>query len=259
MLDLSIVIVSWNVEKLLQECLSSIYKNQGEVTLEVFVVDNASSDNTIDMIKVNFPQVKIINNINNLGFSAANNQGIEQSQGKYILLLNPDTKIIDQALKRAVDFADKNHRIGVLGCKHLNPNLTIQPSVRRLPKLLPIILVFTKLAKILPGLPSLRRYLAKDFDYKITQPAPQVAGSFFLIRRALIEEIGVLDEKFFIWFEEVDYCKRTTQAGWKVWYKADAEIIHYGGQSFKQRFTLKKQLLFFKSAWYYFKKHGFIQ
>ncbi len=258
MLDLSIIIVSWQVKDLLEKCLTSIYENQDKLTLEIFVIDNASNDGSVEMVKANFPEVNLITNINNLGFAAANNQGVKKAHGKYILVLNPDTRILEDTLSKMVDFMEKNYKVGITGCKHLNQDLTIQHSVRRLPTILPILLILTKLAKIVPGLPVLRHYLAAEFDYKITQPAEQVAGSFFLIRRETIEEVGLFDERFFLWFEEVDYCKRAKEAGWQIWYEANAEIIHYGGQSFTQKLTFKKQQLFFRSAWTYFKKHGFI-
>jgi len=257
MIDISIVIVSWNVRDFLKKCLASIYKNRDELNLEVFVVDNASADGTVEMIEKDFPEVKITANKNNLGFATANNQAIKKTSGRYILLLNPDTEICGNTLKMMVGFMEKNQKIGIAGCKHCYPDWTLQPSVRRLPSLLPVLLILTKIAKIIPGLPALNRYLAKDFDYKITQPAEQVAGSFFMTRKEAIESIGLMDEKFFLWFEEVDYCKRALTKGWQIWYNAENKIIHHGGQSFGQRLTLKKQLLFCKSARYYFKKHGY--
>ena len=156
------------------------------------------------------------------------------------------------------EFMNKNDRIGVAGCRHVNPNWTLQPSVRRFPTIIPLLIIFTKIARINPRLKSLNHYLTRDFNYKITQPVDQVAGSFFLIRKEIIEEVGLLDEKFFIWFEEVDFCKRVNDAGWQVWYNAESKIVHYGGQSFRHRATIKKQILFYKSAYYYFKKHGFV-
>ena len=262
MIDLSIVIVSWNVKSLLKKCLESIKRNQDNLKLEVFVIDNASTDGTVEMAKEDFVSTKktlieFVANKTNVGFAVASNQGILRSAGRYVLLLNPDTEILNNALKKAVDFLDQNPRAGVLGCRHLNPDWTLQPSVRRLPKLWPIILILTKLAKIIPNLKSLNYYLAKDFDYKINQPAAQVAGSFFMVRRETSEEIGILDENFFIWFEEVDFCQRALEASWQIWYNRDAEIIHYGGQSFAQVMSWKKQLMFCKSAIHYFQKHGF--
>ncbi len=258
MVDLSIIIVSWNVKDLLKKCLASIYKNQANLSSEVFVIDNASNDGTPEMIKNNFPQVKLIVNKKNLGFAAANIQGIKQGQGNYFLILNPDTEILDNTLEKMVSFMETNNKIGIASCRHLNSDKTLQKSVRRLPRLLPILLILTKLAKIMPDLSVLKNYFASDFDYGKTQPAEQVAGSFFLIRRKTIDEIGLFDPKFFLWFEEVDFCKRALAANWQVWYYAQGQIIHHGGQSFAQHLTWKKQLIFFKSAWYYFKKHGFI-
>jgi len=256
-MELSIVIVSWNVEKLLAKCLASILKHQKNLELEIIVVDNASTDNTLKILRENFPGVAVIANSENLGFAAANNQGILKAKADFILILNPDTEIINGALQKIIDLMKQNDQIGIAGAKHLNPDWTIQPSVRRFPGFWPIFFILTKIAKIFPNLSPVYNYLAKDFNYQISQPADQVAGSCLMIRRKTIDEIGMFDENFFIWFEEVDLCKRAKAAGWQVWYTAEAEIIHHGGQSFKQQLTFKKQLQFFKSAWYYFKKHGF--
>src|SRR3990167_668192 len=162
--DLSIIIVSWNVKNLLKKCLESIFRNQGDLTLEVIIVDNASRDGTMEMVKTNFPQIKMISNEKNFGFAAANNQGIKQTKGDYLLLLNPDTEIVGSALKTAIDFMKKNQLIGACGIKHLNPDGSLQPSVRRFPTFLAIFLILTKLVKIFPRLPAINRYLAKDFN-----------------------------------------------------------------------------------------------
>ncbi|MDX9893001.1 MAG: glycosyltransferase family 2 protein [Patescibacteria group bacterium] len=255
-IKLSIVIVSWNVKKLLKNCLQSIEKFKGSLSLEIIVVDNASHDQTVEMLKQEFPQVILIPNSKNLGFAAANNQGILRSRGQFILLLNPDTEIVKNKLERIIKFIENKTKAGVVSCKHLNPDWTLQPSVRRFPNFLSIFLIGTKIAKLLPNMPPIYKYLARDFDYKTAQPIDQVAGSFFLIRREVIDQIGLLDEDFFIWFEEVDYCRRARNRGWEIWYTPDFEIIHYGGQSFNQVGTLRKQKLFFKSAAHYLAKHG---
>lgn len=257
MVDISIIIVSWNVENLLNKCLASIYRNQGNVTTEIFVIDNASTDKTVPMIKSFYPEVDLTVNPKNYGFAAANNQGMIKSRGKYVLLLNPDTELMAGTLEKMYQFMEKNSKIGVAGCKHLNSDLTLQASVRSFPTVKPILLIFTKLAKLMPGLKSLNQYLLKDFNYKFSTTVDQVAGSFFMIRHEIIDQIGGLDERFFIWFEEVDFCKRVKEAGWEVWYNHAAQIVHHGGQSFSQELTIKKQVIFFKSAWYYFQKHGF--
>ncbi len=257
MASLSIIIVSWQVKNLLKKCLESIYQNQVDIALEIFVVDNASNDGTAEMVKTNFPQVKLIANQKNLGFAAANNQALKSATGQYLLLLNPDTEILNGALKKMLDFLEASPKIGIAGCKHLNADRTLQPSVRRLPTFFPIFLMLIKITKVFKNLKTIKKYLATDFDYQLTQPTEQVAGSFFLIRKKILEQVGLLDENFFLWFEEVDYCKRAKDAGWQIWYNADASIIHHGGQSFSQQLTAKKQKMFFTSAWRYFKKHGF--
>ncbi|MFA6410613.1 MAG: glycosyltransferase family 2 protein [Candidatus Buchananbacteria bacterium] len=255
--ELSIVIVSWNVKDLLQSCLESIFRNQLDLPLEVIVVDNASGDFTAQMIKDRFPQVKLIANQTNVGFATANNQGILESNSDFILCLNPDTQILNDALQKSLEFLKTNAQIGILGCKHVNPDWTLQQSVRRFPSFWAIFFIITKFAKIFPEMPPIYFYLAKDMNYKLAQPVDQVAGSFFLLRKKMLDEIGLFDENFFTWFEEVDLCRRARDNGWQIWYYPEAQIVHHGGQSFNQQMTWQKQNVFFASAWYYFKKHGF--
>lgn len=274
-MDISVIIVSWNVKSLLEKCLESIFRHAspsspqpspraGEgVLFEVTVVDNASTDGTIEMVREKFPQVRFIANAKNKGFASANNQGIKIASGKYILLLNPDTELTENSLKKVFDKMEQNHPlapslvkegglIGVLGCKLLNSDGTLQPSIRRFPRVADIIIIFFKLHKLFPGL--LGRYLAKDFDYTRESAVDQVMGAFICIRRSVIDKIGMLDGGYFIWFEEVDFCRRVRRAGFKVAYWPATSIIHHGGQSFGQVETLRKQWWFFKSAWRYLTK-----
>ena len=251
---LSIIIVSWNVKDLLKKCLESIYQNQGGLELEIFVVDNASTDGTPEMVKNNFPSVILIDNKSNRGFAAANNQAIKLAKGEYILILNPDTEIVSDAFQKSIEFMEQNQKTGILGCQILNPDKTIQPSVRRLPTFWPIFLIFLKLPKMFPNLPAVKRYLAAGFDYSKIQSVDQVMGAFMLIKKEVFEKIGLFDERFFLWFEEVDLCRRAASAGFEVLYHPEAKIIHYGGQSFSQQGNLKKQWMFFRSAVRYFLK-----
>ncbi|MFA6321999.1 MAG: glycosyltransferase family 2 protein [Candidatus Buchananbacteria bacterium] len=255
--EISIIIASWNVKNLLRHCLNSIYVNSAGIELEIFVVDNASTDQSVEMVRSEFPEVKVIANQQNLGFGRANNLALTQAQGKNILFLNPDTLIKKNCLANILTFLNHNPQAGIVGCQHLNPDLSLQPSVRRFPSFWPIFLIISKIAKIFPNLNTLNNYLARDFDYNLTQLVEQVAGSFMMIRHEVIDEIGGFDESFYLWFEEVDLCRRAVNAGWQVWYFAESQIIHYGGQSFSQQLTLKKQRIFLQSAWRYFKKHGF--
>src|SRR3989344_353610 len=188
-LELAIVIVSWNVKDLLRKCLRTIYQSQHRLTLEVFVVDNASTDGTPAMVEQEFSSAVLITNTQNRGFAAANNQAIAKSTGRYVLALNPDTELKPDTLQQLVDFMDAHPQAGIAGCMHRNPDGSLQPSVRRLPTLGAVLLIATKLAKLWPNAPALRTYLARDFDYKKNQPAPQVAGSFFLLRKTMIDQI----------------------------------------------------------------------
>ncbi|MDD5043302.1 MAG: glycosyltransferase family 2 protein [Patescibacteria group bacterium] len=256
-MDLSIIIVSWNVKNLLQKCLESIYRETKNISFEIFVIDNASTDGSAEMVRNNFPQVKLIVNKKNEGFAKGNNQGIKESHGDFILILNPDTEILDGAIEKTLDFIKSKKDAGIVGCQILNADKTIQPSVRRFPSFWPIFLIFLKLPKLFSNLSTVSRYLATDFNYQSMAEVEQVMGAFILIKRELFEKVGLFDEKFFIWFEEVDLCKRAQKNGYKVYFAPLGKIIHYGGQSFAQQKVIKKQWLFFRSAWYYFIKNGF--
>lgn len=251
---LSIIIVSWNVKDLLKKCLDSIYQNQGDLELEVFVVDNASTDGTPEMVRNDFPSVSLIENKNNRGFAAANNQAIKLAKGEYILILNPDTEIMGDTLQKSIEFMEQNPKAGILGCQILNSDRTVQPSVRRFPTFWPIFLIFLKLPKIFPNLSAVNHYLFRDFDYLKTQSVDQIMGAFMLVKKEVFRKIGFFDERFFLWFEEVDLCRRAASAGFEIFYYPEAKIIHYGGQSFNQQATVKKQWQFFKSALHYFFK-----
>jgi len=254
-IDISIVIVSWNVANLLQKCLYSIYQNSADLSLEIFVVDNASSDNTIKMIKDSFPEVELIENKKNFGFARANNQAIKKARGEYILLLNPDTEILNDNLKKSFQFMRVNQECGVMGPKMYFADQNLQPSVRKFPTFWPIFLMLIKAPKFFNQLKSIDNYLCVDFDYSKKQEVDQVMGAFMMISKKVLDRIGLLDERFFIWFEEVDLCKRIWDGGYKVIYNPEIEIIHHGGKSFSQQGIVTKQFTFFKSALKYFLKH----
>lgn len=254
-MDLSIIIVNWNVKDLLKKCLESIYRETKGASFEIFVVDNASTDGSVEMVKQNFSQVKLTVNNKNLGFATANNQAIKISRGKYVLLLNPDTELIEDAFSIMIRRMDKHEEIGVLGPELLNSDRSLQPSVRRFPTLLSQSLILLKMHRLLPNLKTFRKYFARDFDYSREQNVDQVMGACFMIRREALEKVGGLDENFYIWFEEVDYCKRIKDAGFSVVYTPKTKLIHLGGESFVKQLSLDKQKMFNKSSRYYFRKH----
>lgn len=258
---ISVIIVSWNVRELLKKCLESVFRFSQNTNFEIIVVDNASSDGTVEMLRQNFPQVTLITNAKNCGFAAANNQGIRQAKGRCVLLLNPDTEFIEDTLAKVVAKMESDPPIGVLGCQLLNRDGSIQPSVRRFPTVWSQLVILTKLHHVWPTL--LDNYLARDFDYPPPLPllgeeginvveVGQVMGAFFCVRREVFDKIGLLDEGYFIWFEEVDFCRRAKKAGYKVVYWPGTRVIHHGAQSFKRQMTIKKQWWFFKSALRYF-------
>ena len=251
-MHVSIIIVSWNVKDLLLKCIESVLFFSKNINFEIIVVDNGSKDGTLEAIKHNFPNVKLISNKKNLGFAKANNQGIKESAGEYVLLLNPDTEFIEDTLYPVLKKMESDKKIGVLGCKLLNTDKTIQSSVRNFPSIQDILVIFFKINKIFPKL--LNKYLAHDFDYSKEQEVNQVMGAFFLVRKKVFEEIGLLGEKYFIWFEEVDFCRRVMQNGWKVLYHPNVKIIHHKAKSFLQANTFKKQFWFFRSALRYLLK-----
>lgn len=251
-MKVSIIIVSWNVRDLLKKCIESVFVFSKNTEFEVIVVDNASSDGTAEMIQKYFPEICFIKNEQNLGFAKANNLGIARAKGEYVLLLNPDTEFVEDALSKVVEKMDSDKKIGVLGCKLINQDKTTQSSVRKFPRILDIIAIFSKVYKFIPSV--LDKYLEKDFDYSKEQNVDQVMGAFFLVRKDVFSDIGMMDEKYFIWFEEVDFCLRAKKTGWDVLYFPSTCVIHYGGKSFEQAKTAKKQMWFFKSSMRYLLK-----
>lgn len=256
-MDLSVVIVNWKVKVLLRQCLASIYRETRDLDFDVWVVDNDSRDGSVEMVRAEFPQARLIANEHNLGFAAANNQAIHESRADFVLLLNPDTEIRENAFAKLVTYARANPRIGVVGPRLLNPDGSLQPSVRHFPTLASQLLILFKLHHLWPGLPAFRHYLAADFDYDRAQPCDQVMGAAFLISRKLLDRVGPLDERYFVWFEEVDYCRAARRAGFEVAYWPGAQVVHHGAESFGQLFGPRRQRLFNDSLRKYFlKNHG---
>ena len=247
MKDISIIIVNWKVKKLLKKCLDSILKYKEDLDIEIFVIDNNSNDGSLEMITSNYPEVNMISLFINSGFAKANNLGLKKAKGKYLLLLNPDTEITKKFFKKILKYLDENNNVGILGPKILNSDNTIQRSVRRFPTFISQVLILLKLKNILSNNVFLSNYLYKNFNYNKTQEVDQVMGAAMFIRRSVLEKIGLLDENFFIWFEEVDYCKRANKFGFVVKYFSEANIIHKGGASFNKQSVIKNQMIFNKS------------
>ncbi len=253
-MKLSIIIVSWNVKKVLIDCLESIEENPASEPFEVIVVDNASSDGTVESVRNKFPEVVVIANSQNLGFAAANNQGIEKSQGEYILLLNPDTIIHSDSLDILIEFMDKNEDVGICGPQLLNQDGTIQSSVRCFPTFRGALYRHTVIRYLGLFKNEYKKWLMKNFDHKTKMDVDQVMGAALMIRQSIIEDIGVMDEQFFMYYEEVDLCFRIKQAGWRVVFMPEVVITHLGSQSSGQ-IPVKKQMMAITSLLKFFRKH----
>ena len=258
MIDLSISIVSWNVKALLEKCLESIFREKGELNIEVIVVDNNSADGSADLIKGRFPEVRLIENKSNLGYAAANNQAIKLSKGKYVLLLNPDTEIRPDAFQKMIDFMGKHADAGALGPKLLNKDGSIQPSCMSFPTLKTALFNALFLDALFPKSKLFGKYLMSWWDHNDTKEVDQPMGAALLIRKDVIDRIGLMDEHNIFWFDEVDYCFEIKKAGFKIYFFPGAEIIHYKGESFKQWKSLvqvlRTTLIWRASRNYFFKK-----
>ena len=250
-MDLSIIIVSWNVREKLKDNLRALFESQN-INFEVFVVDNNSADGTTEMVKNVYPEVKLITNQENLGFAKANNQAIKLASGKYILLLNPDMRVFDDTLSNMFSWMDAHENAWVAGCRLLDESARIIKQVRRFPTLIDQLAIILKIPHIFPGV--LDKYLRSDFDYSKSASVDSIRGGFFMIRKEAVKKIGLLDEQYFLWFEEVDYCRRVKEAGGEIWYMPTAECIDLMGQSFKQVNLAVKQKYFRDSMLKYFKK-----
>ncbi len=259
----SIIIVNWNTGELLAQCLASIaaLPEQSRVR-SVVVVDNASVDTSIAQARSIAEKhgYVIILQKHNTGFAKANIAGLSYVQNHGgeqddILLLNPDTKVQPHTIERMLALFEENNRAGIVGPKLMEQNGEVQPSVRSFPTLPIFLLLFFKLHRMCSRTPLWKRYAQDRFDYEQQASVDQVMGAAFLIRREVIDAIGFLDDAFWIWFEEVDYCKRAKESGWEVVYTPGSSVMHYQGASFHQLVGLKKTKPFLASSLVYAKKH----
>ncbi len=257
MLDLSIILVSWNVADLLATCLDTIFAGLGDLRTEVIVVDSASTDNTSVMLRERFPQVKLLLQTENIGFTRGNNLALKQARGRNLLLLNPDTEIIGDALPRMVAYLDAHPNVGIVGPYTRNSNGSYQSSRRRFPTLATAFFESTWLQGFAPK-SMLDRFYVNDAPPDQTLDVDWVQGSALMARREVYEQIGGLDEGYVMFSEELDWCKRAKLAGWRVVFFADAQIIHHGGKSTEQ-IVARRHIWFQQSKLRYFRKyHGMI-
>jgi GT2 family glycosyltransferase len=246
MKTLSIIIVNWNTRDILLDCLTSIAAHPPARSYDVWVVDNASSDGSVEAVRARHPYVQVIENSENRGFAAANNQAIDAAQGDYVLLLNSDTIVHAQALERMAQFLDVHDRVGIAGACLLNADGTLQPSWAAFPSFWSELL----------GRNIRARRPYRTVDGSTAYLVDWVGGAALMIRREVIEQIGVLDEGYFMYSEETDWCFRVRKAGWDICYLSDAPIAHLGGQSSQKASARMKAELYRSKIRFYTKHYG---
>jgi len=244
-MDLSIIIVNWNTRDLLFGCLESLFRTPPAREFEVIVIDNASTDGSALLVRRKFPQVKLFLNQSNKGFASASNQGLRKMRGKLALLLNPDTKILEISIDKMIEFMEAREDVGISGCKIINPDGSLEVSAFPDP---------TLVHEIISGfrsIPFLRKYIERYRIRYLSQSngamkVGWVTGACLMIRKETIEEIGYLDEKIFLYGEDVDWCLRARKKGWKVIYLPHIRIFHFGGASMQKDLARKIYSFYFK-------------
>ncbi len=255
LLTLSIIIVSYNVREFLEQALVSIKKAVEHISCEIFVVDNASSDGSPDIIARKFPDVKLVRNSENVGFARANNQAIRLSLGRYVCIINPDTIVQENTFLQVIEFFDKNGQAGAVGCKILNPDGTLQLACRR--SYPTPWVAFTKivgLARLFPNSKIFGRYNLTFLDPEQSTEVEAISGSFMVVRRETIDQVGMLDESFFMYGEDLDWCFRIRKGGWRIYYLPTTQIVHFKGESSKKS-PFEQRRLFYEAMHLFVKKH----
>ena len=256
---ISIIIVSWNTAKLLKRCLDSIYAAVPPISFEVIVVDNASADMSVNMAEADFPEVMVVRNEENLGFAAGVNLGLARARGEFMMLLNPDTELRPGAAALMLDFMKSDPDVGLVGPRLVLPNGELLKSGRKFPSFLREALETTRLYRLIRGHHDNRMLWGReDFDSNVE--VDEVSGACMLVRRAAFDSVGPLDERFFVYYEDVDWCLRMKKAGWKVCYVGEAEVVHSWAQGALKLGVLESKGLLYRSQYLYFlKHHGLVQ
>ncbi len=254
-MDLSVIIVNYNVRAFLESALISVRKAMSGIDGEIIVVDNASDDGSVEMMQQKFPDVSLIVNKQNTGFAAANNLAMKSARGRYLLLLNPDTLVQEDTFQSMIGVLERRPDIGLAGCKILNPDGTLQLACRR--SFPTPWVAFTKIAglsALFPHSPLFGKYNLAYLDPDQSYEVDAISGSFMFLRRSVLEEVGSLDEQFFMYGEDLDWCYRIKSAGWKVFYVHETQIIHYKGES-ARRSDLDEVKLFYQAMRVFVQKH----
>lgn len=253
-LDISVIIVAWNTQKCLVNCLRSLLEDHAGYSQEIIVVDNGSSDGSVETVESEFPHVKLVRNSENLGFAKANNIGIRASTGRYVCLVNSDVIVLDGCVGKLMEFMDQNPNIGMAGPRVLNPDRTLQVSCRHFPTIWNNLCQAFGLNKVFPKSEFFSDWFMDYWNHDSIRSVDVLSGCFWMVRRKALDEVGLLDEDFFIYGEDIDWCKRFHEAGWDMMFYPEAEAIHFGGASSSNapiRFFLEMQ----KADLQYWRKH----
>lgn len=252
MTQLSVVIPSWNTRELLRRCLESL-KTTLPMSSEIIVIDNGSHDGSARMVMEEFHHVRLVRNEKNLGFAAATNQGVEMARGAYVLFLNSDTEVIGSAVKQMLAFMEYNVRYGAVAPRLLNPDGTTQTAHMRFPSLFTPLWYGTPLERWNPNNAEMRRYFARDFDYEQDGEVEQPPAACLLMRRKALKKTKPLDERLWLFFNDVDLCKRLWEVGWRIGYLCNAHVLHHGGMSTRQFANFVPE--WHKNRLAYYRKH----
>ncbi len=258
---ISVILVSYNTKNLTKQALEALLKSSCAKDLQIIIVDNASKDKSVDMLKTDFPQIQLIENKTNLGFGRANNQALPYLKGDFVLLLNTDAFVEVDTIQQTVAFMQDHPKTGILGVKLIGRDNVLQPSCRYFPTLLNLFIERSNLDTIFK---NVKLVDDMSWDHNSTRNCDWVPGCYYLISRKMIEKVGLFDPLYFLYCEEVDHCFAAKQAGWEVTYFADASVVHIGGESAKSDGSISnpnRQLvsLQIESELLYFRKnHGFI-
>ena len=254
-MDLSIVIVSYNVKGFLEQALRALIHAAEGIEAEILVVDNASFDGSPEMVESLFPQVHLMRS-ENVGFAGGNNLALRQCKGRYVLLINPDTLVQADTLRVMMRFLEEHPAAGAAGCKLLNPDGTLQLACRRgFPTPMAALSKMVGLAALFPRSPVFGAYNLTYLRPEQTHEVDALSGSFMMVRREVLDAVGLLDERFFMNGEDLDWCYRIKKAGWRIYYVPDTQVIHFGGQSQKLVSRYRERLWFYRAMYLFVKKH----
>lgn len=227
---ISVILVSYNTAEMTIDALDTVYASKVDCDIEVVIIDNASVDHSVELIKQHYPNITLIENQDNVGFGRANNQALEVIQGDYVLLLNTDAFVAPDTIQKTVDYMENNPKCGLLGVRLIGSEGDLQPSCRFFPTPFNIFAQRLGLNRLLP---SIRVVDNVDTDHNQTQACDWVPGCYYLLRKAVVDTVGLFDPLYFLYSEEVDHCFAIKRAGWEVIYFADTNVVHIGGESAK--------------------------